>query len=237
MNDDTPGLHHRGDDEQRRREQGSTDAPAEDKLVEEARNTARAGADRLNRSWRAMVVTGLFGGIDIGLGIMAMVLVREATGSPILAGLAFGVGLIALKMAHSELFTEEFLLPVNAIVAGEGTVVQLLRLWSVTLVTNLFGGWLFTWLLVVAFPAYHDAFTSAAEGYLVDRPWPEAIALAVAASAVLPVAATYVVLGVGVALLAESFGRDVVWLWRRRDGVNRTDAHDVGKGKTLQRNR
>lgn len=181
MNDDTHVLHHRGDDEQRRREQGSTDAPAEDKLVEEARNTARAGADRLNRSWRAMVVTGLFGGIDIGLGIMAMVLVREATGSPILAGLAFGVGLIALKMAHSELFTEEFLLPVNAIVAGEGTVVQLLRLWSVTLVTNLFGGWLFTWLLVVAFPAYHDAFTSAAEGYLVDRPWPEAIALAVLA--------------------------------------------------------
>jgi len=63
------------------------------------------------------------------------------------------------------------------------------------------------------------------------------IALALAASAVLPSAATYVVLGVGVALLAESFGRDVVWLWRRRDGVNRPDAHDVGKGKTLQRNR
>ncbi|MCK9824219.1 CDP-alcohol phosphatidyltransferase family protein [Nocardioides cavernae] len=63
------------------------------------------------------------------------------------------------------------------------------------------------------------------------------IALTVAASALLPAAATYVVLGVGVALLAESFGWDVVWLWRRRDGVNRTDARDVRKGKTLQRNR
>lgn len=170
-----------GDDEQHRRRQGTTDAPAEDTLVEEARSTTIAGADRLNRSWRALVVTGLFGGIDIGLGIMAMVLVREATGSPILAGLAFGVGLIALKMAHSELFTEEFLLPINAIVAGEGTLVQLFRLWAVTLLANLAGGWLFTWLLVVAFPAYHDAFAEAASGYLAARPWPEALALAVLA--------------------------------------------------------
>lgn len=169
------------DDEQRRRAQGSTDAPAEDTLVEEARNTATSGADRLNRSWRALVVTGLFGGIDVGLGIMAMMLVREATGSPILAGLAFGVGLIALKMAHSELFTEEFLLPINAIVAGQGTVLQLVRLWSVTLVTNLLGGWLFTWLLVVAFPRYNQVLVDAATGYLADRPWPEAVALAVLA--------------------------------------------------------
>ena len=164
-----------------RRAQGSSDAPAEDALVEEARNTAQAGADRLNRTWRALIVTGLFGGIDVALGIMAMAMVREATGSPILAGLAFGVGLIALKMAHSELFTEEFLVPINAIIAGQGTLVQLVRLWGVTLVTNLLGGWLFTWLLVAAFPAYHDAFASAADGYLAARPWPEAIALAVLA--------------------------------------------------------
>lgn len=167
--------------ERRRREHGSTDAPAEDVLVEEARRTARAGADRLNRSWRALIVTGLFGGIDVALGIMAMVLVRQATGSAILGGLAFGVGLIALKMAHSELFTEELLIPINAVVAGQGTWLQLLRLWSVTLVTNLLGGWLFTWLLVIAFPVYHDAFATSADGYLAARPWPEAFALAVLA--------------------------------------------------------
>ena len=58
-------------------------------------------------------------------------------------------------------------------------------------------------------------------------------ALAVAASALLPAAATYVVLGVGVALLAESFGWDVVWLWRRR--VNRTGGRTVLPGRTLER--
>ena len=62
------------------------------------------------------------------------------------------------------------------------------------------------------------------------------IALAAAASGLLPAAATYVVLVVALLLLAESFGWDVVWLWRRR-GVNRPGARDVRKGKTLQRNR
>lgn len=169
------------DPEDRRREHGASDAPAEDTLVAEARDTAVTGAERLNRTWRALIVTGLFGGIDVGLGIMAMVLVMDATGSQVLGGLAFGVGLIALKMAHSELFTEEFLMPINAIVAGQGTILQLARLWSVTLVANLVGGWLFTWLLVAAFPGYHDIFIASADAYLVDRPWIEAIALAVLA--------------------------------------------------------
>lgn len=169
------------DPEDRRREHGASDAPAEDTLVAEARDTAVTGAERLNRTWRALIVTGLFGGIDVGLGIMAMVLVMDATGSQVLGGLAFGVGLIALKMAHSELFTEEFLMPINAIVAGQGTILQLARLWSVTLVANLVGGWLFTWLLVAAFPGYHDIFIASADSYLVDRPWIEAIALAVLA--------------------------------------------------------
>lgn len=174
-------LHDDGDPEQRRREYGDSDAPVEDALVAESRDTALTGAERLNRTWRALVVTGLFGGIDIGLGIMAMVLVKDATGSQLLAGMAFGVGLIALKMAHSELFTEEFLMPINAIVAGQGTLLQLARLWLVTLLANLAGGWFFTWLLVIAFPHYHDVFISTAEAYVVDRPWPAAVALAVLA--------------------------------------------------------
>jgi phosphatidylglycerophosphate synthase len=87
--------------------------------------------------------------------------------------------------------------------------------------------WLVPWMQQQLPPRYWRKVVAAYVG----------IALAVAASAVLPAAASYVVLGVGVALLAESFGWDVVWLWRRRDRVNRTDAPDVGKGKTLQRNR
>lgn len=87
--------------------------------------------------------------------------------------------------------------------------------------------WLVPWMQRQLPPRYWRKVVAAYAG----------IALTVAASAVLPAATTYVVLGVGVALLAESFGWDVVWLWRRRNRVNRADAHDVGKGKTLQQNR
>ncbi|MCS6711754.1 formate/nitrite transporter family protein [Brachybacterium sp. EF45031] len=150
----------------------------EEELVEEFENTVSEGAERLHRTWRALVITGLFGGIDVALGIMAMLAVMDATGSKLLAGAAFGIGLFALRMAHSELFTEDFLLPINAVVAGRGTWMQLLRLWIVTLVTNLVGGWLFTWLIVAAFPRYHDTLTRAATGYLEDGFTAETAALA-----------------------------------------------------------
>jgi phosphatidylglycerophosphate synthase len=63
------------------------------------------------------------------------------------------------------------------------------------------------------------------------------IALTVAASGLAPASVAYAGLVVAALLLAESFGWDVVWLWRRRDGVNLSTAHDVRTGKTLQRNR
>ncbi|WP_089775837.1 formate/nitrite transporter family protein [Ruania alba] len=154
-------------DQKRQRERmGETDLDIEEELLSEAATTVTEGTKRLNRTWVELIVTGLFGGIDIGLGILAMILVKQATDSDILAGMAFGVGLLALKLAHSELFTEEFLLPINAIVAGQGTWWQLLRLWAVTLVGNLGGGIAFAWLMVMALPNYHDTLIQSATGYL-----------------------------------------------------------------------
>ena len=72
---------------------------------------------------RNVLVTGFFGGIEVGLGIMAYLAVLHETGNHLLAGLAFSIGLIALLLAHSELFTENFLMPVAAVVAKEGSVV------------------------------------------------------------------------------------------------------------------
>jgi formate-nitrite transporter family protein len=116
-----------------------------DRLVEE-------GAVRLSRPWLTLVVTGLVGGIDVGTGVLAYLAVLRATGSPILAGLAFSIGFIALLLARSELFTENFLVPVAAVVARHGSLAALARLWLVTLVANLAGGWLIAWLIVQALP-------------------------------------------------------------------------------------
>nr|WP_300052035.1 CDP-alcohol phosphatidyltransferase family protein [uncultured Nocardioides sp.] len=61
------------------------------------------------------------------------------------------------------------------------------------------------------------------------------IALTVAASGLAPAATTYAVLVVAALLLAESFGWDVVWLWRRR--LNRTGSADVLPAEVLEHGR
>ncbi|MFL0515806.1 formate/nitrite transporter family protein [Brevibacterium luteolum] len=157
------------DEAEQRRRLGNTDLDIEPELLDEAAATVSTGAKRLNRTWVELIITGLFGGIDVSFGILAMILVLQATGSDILAGMAFGIGMFALKMAHSELFTEEFLLPIHAIAAGQGTWGQLVRLWSVKLVTNLAGGFAFMWLAVLALPDYHGTLVDKATSY-VDNP-------------------------------------------------------------------
>ncbi|KUG52048.1 formate transporter [Kocuria rosea subsp. polaris] len=167
--------------EEKRKELGRTDEPLEDELVEEFDNTVTEGAERLTRTWRALAITGLFGGIDVGVGILAYLAVKEATGSDLLAGAAFGFGLLALQLAHSELFTENFLVPIYAVVSRHSTWLQLGRFWTVTLLTNLLGGWLFTWFVVAGFPQFHDTLEKSARQYLEGGLTLESAALALLA--------------------------------------------------------
>lgn len=155
--------------DERRRELGDTDEPVEDEIHESFDAIVEEGAERLHRTTRVVLTTGFAGGLEIGLGVMGYLAVLHATGDHLLAGLAFSVGLIALYLAHSELFTENFLLPVTALIAREGTVWQLLRLWIGTLVANLAGGWVFMWLVVQAFPQWHADLEESAR-YYVEAP-------------------------------------------------------------------
>lgn len=141
-------------------------------------STVEEGRERLNRSQRVLFTTGLLGGIEIGFGVVAYLTVLHETGSHLLGALAFSIGFMALYLAHSELFTEGFFYPIMAIFAGRGTMLQLLRLWTFTLVTNLLGGWLLMWLVVAALPDLHTTITEEALKY-VEAPlgW-ESICLA-----------------------------------------------------------
>lgn len=165
--------------EERRRELGESDAPVEDQLKESFDKTIGEGAERLHRTMRNILVTGVFGGFEIGLGIMAYLAVMHETGNHLLAGLAFSIGLVALLLAHSELFTENFLMPVAAVVAKEGSLTQLAKLWGGTLVANLAGGWVFVWIVMQAFPQWSTVVSESAHHY-VDAPFSlQVVALAV----------------------------------------------------------
>lgn len=116
-----------------------------DRLVSE-------GHDRLNRPLLPLVTTGFVGGVDVGIGVLIFLVVELRTSSPLLAAAAFGIGFVALLLARSELFTENLLVPVTAVVARKGTVVQLLRLWTVSLIANLAGGFVMAAMIVIALP-------------------------------------------------------------------------------------
>jgi len=143
-----------------------------DRLVSE-------GQQRLGRSWSGLLSTGLLGGLDVGIGVLALLIVEHETHSILLGALAFSIGFIALTLARSELFTENFLIPVAAVVAKRASLLSLLRLWAVTIVTNLAGGWAITGIFLVGFPALRDTAVETAAFYIgLGIGW-QAFALAV----------------------------------------------------------
>jgi formate/nitrite transporter FocA (FNT family) len=136
---------------------GTGDGALRSAEVEETfERTVAEGKGRLSRPWAPLVATGLVGGTDVALGVLAYLLVRRAAGpgemSHLLAGLAFSIGFIALTLARSELFTENFLVPVITVVTRQSTTRSLLRLWTVTGAANLVSGWLITGLIMAGFP-------------------------------------------------------------------------------------
>ncbi len=149
-------------EEQRRRQLGDNDAPLEDEIAESFDSIVEEGAARLARSWTTVLITGIFGGMEIGVGVMAYLAVMHETHNHLLAGLAFSIGFIALLLAKSELFTEGFLIPIMAVLAKEASFGQLMKLWGGTLVMNLVGGWVFMWIVVTAFPQWKPELAEAA---------------------------------------------------------------------------
>lgn len=134
----------------------------EARLEESLDRIVQEGRPRLLRPTVDLLSTGTVAGLEVGLGVLALFAVTAATGSPLLAGVAFSIGFIALLLGHSELFTEGFLVPVTVVAAGDARVLDLFRLWGGTLVANLFGGWMITWFVMRGFPqlahvAVHDA--------------------------------------------------------------------------------
>lgn len=131
---------------------GSREEPA---LEDAYERLVDEGHQRLSRPLVPLVSTGLLGGIDVGVGVLSYLVVRVETGNHLLASLAFTIGFVALAMASSELFTENFLVPVISVVAKAGTFAQLLRLWAVTLGANLISGFGMAGMIVVALPDVH----------------------------------------------------------------------------------
>ncbi len=148
------------------RELGGSDRPIEDELEDAFARMVDEGTQRLHRTWREVLVTGFFGGTEVAMGVLAYLSVLHATHDPLLAGLAFSIGFLALLLGRSELFTEGFLVPVTTVAAKRADVGQLLKLWTGTLAANLVGGWVLMWLIMTAFPKLRGQTIESATHYV-----------------------------------------------------------------------
>jgi formate/nitrite transporter FocA (FNT family) len=110
------------------------------------------GVQRLERSIGPLLATGIVGGLDVSVGVLALLVVVHETGNHLLGALAFGIGFLALTLANSELFTENFLVPITAVVARDAAWPAVLRLWIGTAIGNFIGGWIAMGLAMMAFP-------------------------------------------------------------------------------------
>lgn len=137
------------------------DTILEPNLESAFRRLVDEGSMRLDRTARELLVTAFVAGTEVATGVLALLAVQKETGSHLLAGLAFSIGFLALLLGRSELFTESFLVPVIAVAAGHGRARNLGRLWGGTLVANLAGGWVITWLMMRAFPDLHETAVTA----------------------------------------------------------------------------
>ena len=129
------------------------------------RRTIEEGEVRLGRTWPGLLSVGLVGGLDVSVGVLALFIVTAETGSKLLGALAFTSGFIALTLARSELFTENFLVPVAAVIARNASVGSLARLWTGTLVTNVVGCFIAGWVFVLALPGLAPTMLDVASFY------------------------------------------------------------------------
>ena len=113
------------------------------------------GSIRLHRTWLEMSMSGLIAGMNVTFGIIASSYVAGSTApfvgpniAKILGALFFPIGFMFLMIGKSELFTENFLVPVTAVIARKGKIRSLLKLWSLTLAGNMAG--IFIFAVVIA---------------------------------------------------------------------------------------
>ena len=131
------------------------------------------GRRRLARPASVLAATGLLGGFHVTLGLLALVVTTGALSAVmpqstahVLGSLTFGIGFIFLTIGRSELFTENFLIPVAAVLSGHASWRSVGRLWAITLVLNLAGIALF--VVMMNTPGVLEQASLKAAGALAD---------------------------------------------------------------------
>jgi formate/nitrite transporter FocA (FNT family) len=112
-----------------------------------AERAGDVGRERLDRSNLDIFITGIIGGFEVSPGGLAAMAVVGASllsvpglnlyGALALGALVFPVGFMFVIIGRSELFTENFLIPVASVVRKERSLVSLLQVWGFSWLGNM----------------------------------------------------------------------------------------------------
>jgi formate/nitrite transporter FocA (FNT family) len=148
-----------------------------------------AGTQRLQRRPLSAVSTGLVGGFDVMIGVAVASVVAGSLHSvvpvklaAVIGALTFGIGFVLISIGRSELFSENFLIPVGAVLERRERFRKLPLLWLPTLIGNQAG--MFILALIFSSPLVLDHSAVLAAGHTADV-FAERSALAAFLSAVI----------------------------------------------------
>ncbi len=119
----------------------------------------REGEEELNRTTPALAWSGLSAGLSMGFSLIAEGLLAaylpEASWTPLLSKLGYCVGFLIVVLGRQQLYTETTLTAVLPLLSRRNmkTAIGVLRLWTVVLVANIVGTYLFA-LCVAKVPLF-----------------------------------------------------------------------------------
>ena len=127
--------------------QHDLDRPTAIQIYEQVSRNAR---HELSRSNSALAISGVVGGLTMGLtGLSVSAVAAQLGSSPaaqFLAFLLYPMGFMAVILGRGQLFTENTLYPVALILAERRHVLATARLWAIVFSTNIAGAMLFALL-------------------------------------------------------------------------------------------
>ncbi len=128
--------------------QKNLERPSAEEIYQQVARNAEA---ELKRTSLSLAISGVTGGMFMGLSALGVGIVLAVLGTTphtfILSRMFYPLGFIVVILGRSQLFTENTLYPVALVLAEKRQLWNTLRLWCIVLPSNVFGALLFAALI------------------------------------------------------------------------------------------
>lgn len=129
--------------------QRDLDRPTASEIYQQVSKNAKR---ELSRTALALAISGIVGGLTMGLTGLSVSLIRAQLGNSAVAQLLslclYPMGFMAVILGRGQLFTENTLYPVALVLTERRHIKATLRLWAIVFPANVIGAFLFAMLAV-----------------------------------------------------------------------------------------